>query len=371
MVLVAALTAGLAVGTAVVVADDYSISVDGAIDTPTETVTYDGTQYEISALGTVEHGEPVAASVSIPADTNYDVNLLDSEGGVEAFASGTGSEAVTFETDDVDPGSYALVLYVDGANPVDVHPVVVDGYDVSLEHSTAVSQGDEIEIGVTVAEGELTHDPDDVEVAVWDDDTVVRENAAHDSGDAYAASVSTSELEVGSTYAVYAVAQGEDDLEMANEPEILAVSDESTVEITDADDGDDSTNGDGPGGGQEPGGDEPVDDEKGADDDLEDSDDDGQDDEPTDDESDDKTESDADDDPQSESDDSSDDGIADDDGSDGDETADNVVQPNEDDSSDTGAGDGTAGDADTVPMTAALILAVAVLLFGLERRVFR
>lgn len=219
-------------GSALAVADtsDAELSAPGSIDTPTRTVTIDGSEYEVSSLAHVEHGSPLSIDVSAPAGTEFDVDLYNADERVELTADGAGSERVTFDTAAVEPGSYAVTLYIDG-NYVDYLPVVVGGYDVSADHPTTVDAIDNsVAVDVTAQATAADTAPSGVEVAVWNGDTVVRESATHREEATYRATVPVSELTAGETYAIYAVAQGDDQVE--GESEVLGVSSRGTLEVT-------------------------------------------------------------------------------------------------------------------------------------------
>ncbi|MDS0475674.1 hypothetical protein [Natrinema sp. 1APR25-10V2] len=236
---------------------DSTISVPGAIDTPTQTVTVDGSEYEVSSLARSDHGSTLSVDVSTPSSTDFDVYLYNTDQQVELSEDGTGSQRVAFDTSAIEPGSYALGLYIDG-NYVDYLPVVVGGYDVTTAHPTSVDATDSaVDIDVTITATAAASEPAGAEVAVWNGDTVVREPATHREGTTYRATISTADLTAGETYAVYAVAQGTEQVE--GEPEALGVSDRSTLEVTASGDneGGDGTDGDDDGtGGDDDGSDD-------------------------------------------------------------------------------------------------------------------
>ncbi|RQG96018.1 hypothetical protein [Natrarchaeobius chitinivorans] len=319
-------------------------------------------------MGVVDQGDPI--TVDVTGDEG-EVVLLNADGDVVdgpiEIDDQRSTEQMTFETTNLEPGSYALVIETRGSDFEAVYPVVVSGYDIDVTHSDTVEADDEIEIDVTVSQQASQTTPGSVQVAVWDDDTVVRTDATHDSGDSYSATVSASEFDVGTEYNVYAVAQGTEKVDLIGEEEILGVSDESTVKIVESGGDDDP-----PADDDEPAnGDDESDDDEGSDDD--DESDDGSDDDDSDD-------SDGTDDPAGDDEGTADDGddgsssdtIGSDDGDtdsseDEDDTPDNVVQPNQDDGSGgDDAGSGEEPSSDSIPMSGlSLILvgSIAIALF--------
>ncbi|MFA9504386.1 hypothetical protein ACERIM_16610 [Natrinema sp. H-ect1] len=220
--------------------EDSELTVSDTIDTPTRTVTIEGSEYTVSELASVDKGGSISVDVSTGSNTNYNVYLYNGEQQVELSESGVGPQQLTMDTAPVDPGTYALTLYIDG-DYVDYLPVVISGYDVSTTHPTSVETGTEnVTVDVTSTATTAEGSPAGVEVVAWNDDTVIREPATHVDGETYRATLSTTDFAVGEPYAVYAVAQGTEQYE--GEPEALGVSDGATLRVT-HDDGSDSDDG--------------------------------------------------------------------------------------------------------------------------------
>lgn len=201
-----------------------------ATETPSRTVSLDGNEYNISSISTVESGQTLTVGVSVSEGTRFDAYLYNTKRQSEMTEIGTGAQEIEFDTESIAAGSYVLALYVDG-NYVDIQPVIVEGYDVSVTPLTEVeSDSDSIEIEATVSQTKLEEQPDSVEVAVWNDDTAIRENASHVDDETYQATVSSADLEEGDSYNVYAVARGAEEIE-ENEPELLGLSDGETFDV--------------------------------------------------------------------------------------------------------------------------------------------
>ncbi|OAQ54121.1 hypothetical protein HTG_00910 [Natrinema mahii] len=225
-------------------AEDSELTVSDTIDTPTRTVTIEGSEYTVSELASVDKGGSISVDVSTGANTNYNVYLYNSDKYVELSESGVGPQQLTMDTAPVDPGTYALTLYIDG-DYVDYLPVVISGYDVSTTHPTSVETGTEnvtVDVTSTATADGTESSPAGVEVVAWNDDTVIRESATHVDGETYRATISTAEFAVEETYAVYAAAQGTEQYE--GEPEALGVSDGGTLRVTRDDGGSDDDDSD-------------------------------------------------------------------------------------------------------------------------------
>ncbi|ELZ08691.1 cell surface glycoprotein [Natrinema thermotolerans DSM 11552] len=234
--------------------ENSELTVTDTIDTPTRTVTIEGSEYTVSELTSVDQGESISVDVSTGSNTNYNVYLYNGEQQVELSESGVGPQQLTMDTAPVDPGTYALTLYIDG-DYVDYLPVVISGYDVSTTHPTSVETGTEnvtIDVTSTATADGTENSPAGVEVVAWNDETVIREPATHIDGETYRATISTAEFAVEETYAVYAAAQGTEQYE--GEPEALGVSDGATLRVTHDDGGsddDDSNSGTDDGSGSD------------------------------------------------------------------------------------------------------------------------
>jgi PGF-pre-PGF domain-containing protein len=265
--LAACVVACLLIGTAgagVVIAETYDLTVSDAVETPSETVDFEGSTYELDAFAVREPGESLDVAVTAPDGTDFRVDLYNSDKAVEMFRSGQGSESVTFDadgTEDLEPGTYSLVLNAESNNQA-LHPVVISGYDLSVSLPEEADVGETIEIDVSVTPTELSGDPSAVEVVFWNDDRVERVDATKSDG-TYSASIDLSEFDTGA-YNVHAAAQGDE--EFRGEKEILGLSDQQTIDVVDSsDDADNSGDGDdgapaggGGGGGAPLGGGQPA-----------------------------------------------------------------------------------------------------------------
>lgn len=346
LVLVAFLIIAVLSSVPLVIADgsDAEISVPGATETPTETVSIDGSSYEVDAFATVQSGDSL--DVDVTSDSTFHVDLYDSDERDVDFKAGSGSDRVTFETDSLEPGTYMLALYVDGSY-VDLHPVVIDGYEVSVDTSNEVSSDDEsVSVTADVTPTALDSDPAGVEIVIWDDDTVLRESAEDLGNGQYETTFSMSDLEAGS-YSVLAIVQGTATIN--GEPEALGISDSDTITVSesqdDSSDFDDGTD------------DEATESE----DESDESNDESESDET--DESDDELEADETDN-ESELDETDDT----DDANDSSDDTNGVQQPNLEDDDDTEA---DTGDSDAVPLAVVPVVVVAAVVVGVFVRMRR
>lgn len=345
----------------------YDLDVPGSIDTPEQTVTVEGDEYDVDAIASYTAGEQLDVDVTMPDDDSFRVDLYNSDRQVEEFRRGSGSERVTFKTDDLTPGSYVLALSVD-SNHVELHPVVIEAYDVSLVPTDDVDTDDDLEVTVEVTEIDAEGPPAGVEVAVWNGETVTREEATEDDDGMYTASFPSGEFDKG-TYEIYAVAQGSDTVD--GEPEVLGVSDQGQVTVSEPDDddenGDDET---GVGGDDENGDDETDDDENESDDGIGDSEnetDNGVGDSEN--ESDDgivDSENESDTSDESDTEDDADEESEEEESDEAESESDSVIEPNQEEESDT-----DDEDTDSVPLYAHVVILSALLGLAVATRLLR
>lgn len=252
--LVPLLVAALLVGAAGAAAptyqsDEYSMSSPNGIEIPARTLTVDGGDYTVRAIGRVDPGERVRVDVSAPENAEYSVHLYNKDLNIEATDAMTGPGRATFSTDALSPGSYLAAVYT--GTILEVFPVVVEGYGVTVDAPDAASAA--FEVNVSVADGALTGDPSEVQVVLGDDERSVRVTADRVADGEYRATVPTDGFEPD-TYALYGVIRGEGTTE-GGDRVILAVSDRHEIDVVEPmSSTPTATPGDGDGGGGQQGG---------------------------------------------------------------------------------------------------------------------
>jgi len=215
------------VGPTVLAGPGETLTVEDSVDIPDRTATYDGEEYAITAVKRAGPGDTIRVSVTVVDDDPYRVHVRNADDDlVESSNRLTENTTVEFNLTEYESGTYLVGLNQDGRYRA-IQPLLVRGYAVSA------SVPDEAEAGGTLdVSGEVSYlrgnESEVVQVVVGNDTTAVRTNATRD-GDTFKATVPLDEFDAG-TYAAYAVVQGPD--EAFGEPEILGVSDRSTVELT-------------------------------------------------------------------------------------------------------------------------------------------
>jgi hypothetical protein len=144
----------------------YNISVEGSYETPTDSVTVEGEQFTVSAVGVASEHEGITVSVDAPANAEYQINLYTLDQQIQDFRTATGPETVTFDTNLVDPGSY-VVAAVDNDDFFAVHPVVVTDYNQTTVVPDRVPTNTAVSGAVTVEAKPGENPIGSVELAVW------------------------------------------------------------------------------------------------------------------------------------------------------------------------------------------------------------
>ena len=202
---------------------DYDISVDGSVDTPDRTVTLEGEEFLVSAIGVVSPGETISATVTTPTGVDYKLYLYNDEKKIVDEAADSG----TFDND-YPAGSYLIALWEDGSVQA-VHPVVVKSYEVTIDAPSAVESGEEVEFSVGVDNVAGTaKDLDSVQVVVSRNGDQNVLTATKSSDGTYTA---TTTLSAEGEYLVYANARGSN--EVNGQKELLGASQSTEISVRD------------------------------------------------------------------------------------------------------------------------------------------
>lgn len=129
-------------------------------------------------------------------------------------------------------GTYVASLWYDG-KAVAAHPIVVQGYDISVSAPDTVEQGQNATITATLAERDIPKHSnlESVELVIGANDNVaLRENMnKKDQSNEYSLDVQTDKLDQD-TYDLYIGVRGDETTELGNK-ETLAISDRSTFVV--------------------------------------------------------------------------------------------------------------------------------------------
>lgn len=211
----------------------YDLHAENAIETPEETVTFEGNSFTIDHIGVASADGTITASVTAPNES-HSVELRNSDQDPVIVKDARDDDTVSFNVESLrlDPGSYMLLLY--DQNYQEAVPVVVSGYDIDA--TATESTASDLTISATVTPTASSGQPSSVEAVVWDGEESERLRLDGSSG-SYEGTISLSKFD--DSYQVYVSALGEDTL-YKDENEILGIS-EATLSDDSGSDGRDSS----------------------------------------------------------------------------------------------------------------------------------
>jgi hypothetical protein len=212
-------------------ADEYGITTDPSMDTPSETTTYEGNEYTVSSVTPVTVDEAISVQTSAPDGAGYYINFRGPENQMISSERKTGPNHTTIDYyGSGEAGTYAITIQNDGTTQT-VQPAVVQGYDITVSTPDSVEHGESVTIEALVSERSIEKHSafDRVEFVIGNDDIELREQMSQTSDGTYTATVSTDDLEAKS-YNMYAAVRG--DKEVQKSDEILGISDATSFEVT-------------------------------------------------------------------------------------------------------------------------------------------
>lgn len=217
---------------------EYAITIEDSIDTPTRNVEVQGATYEVPAIAKANEGDSMDVNIQAPvADQFYRVYLFNSDQQIVKGGFGEGNKTVEFELSNLTAGTYVFVVQEQGANQV-VHPLVIKGYETSIEAPKSAVSGGDIRVNVAVERLETNITYERIEVVLTGQGQQVRTTAVRKDG-THTATINTQNLTPGS-YNVYANVRGEQIV--LDEQVIFGVSDTQTLRIETTQDAPDSPN---------------------------------------------------------------------------------------------------------------------------------
>lgn len=217
---------------------EFTITVEnGEVDVPNRTTEIAGQEFTVTSVAPISPGETIEAQISTSTDDPYDVFLYNSEGLPDGRELGvSGETTTTFETTDLDPGTYSVVVSTDQFETI--QPVVIAAYDTTLSAPAEITEGETASIDIETSEHDDADAPsiERVDAVIANDSTRTRIEATETGDGEYVATISAA-YEPGE-YQLYGVAY--EDEETANgELDIISVSDRHTVTIGEQETNDD------------------------------------------------------------------------------------------------------------------------------------
>lgn len=210
----------------------YEVSVPDPIDVPDRVVEAGGQELKITSIARVEPGEDIEASTTAPEDENYLLLQYNSSGSIINFAPLEGNGSATFSTDEIDPGTYLLVL--DGNNGRATQPVVVAGYDAELTIPDEAEPGESVNATVELDSiGDDDPPIDSVELVLMDGDEPepIEADATDTSGDTFVYEAELTVPDEEDEYEVFSSVFGEGSIADTSEQEVLEIT-EANIEVS-------------------------------------------------------------------------------------------------------------------------------------------
>lgn len=205
LALVALAATGVAGGNTIA-RNGYSLAVEGSVDTPSVTRSFDGVTYEVDATARVDPGI-VRVTAETPTDGAYRVYAYNNRQQILTQQRAEGNGTLRIDLRDADAGSYVLSLTDDGVHQV-VHPVLVRGYEVDASVPDRAPAGGRV--NVTVETRHLRGADAAAVTVLVANGSATRERTLTASGpDTYAGRLPTAQLAPGN-YTVYATVRGSD-----------------------------------------------------------------------------------------------------------------------------------------------------------------
>ncbi|WP_135855037.1 hypothetical protein [Halorussus salinus] len=219
----------LSSGNPAALTDSYTISASSSVDTPTRQVTVDGTQHTVSNIAKTAPGRTLSVSVSAPDETDYTIQLRNRKRQVTTDRDGTGDSQVTFDFTGYKPGSYMLLLYKNGEYK-DILPVVVSGYDISVDAPSTTTPESIVTVDVSATKSADVESPNAVYVVFTTGEKTKRVQAEKRSSTSYQASISLENIPTGD-HRLYAYVQGSNTAFKEGKKEILGISHSSSLTV--------------------------------------------------------------------------------------------------------------------------------------------
>lgn len=231
LLLVGTLVAATAIGVALTPAtatSHFQISADDSQSVPERSFDFRNTTYRVDSVIVANSGDEINVSVTGPDDA-YRVYIYNSEEQLVDSRATVGNDTFTFDLTGYEAGSYAVTVYQAGDYEA-FEPLVVEGYDVSVDTSERTATDRNLSVSVSVERNGSDNDPAAVRAVVSSGERDVVVNATGSDGK-YTATVEAGSLEAGN-YTVYGVVQGEKRVFGRNE--ILGMSDPVSLSVQNA-----------------------------------------------------------------------------------------------------------------------------------------
>ena len=256
VVAIAALVVGGVVGPGVLAdSNDYEITVEGSLSIPEQKVNPEEVpgKFTVSSVKVVNPGEEFTAEIDAPSGESYRVQLRNPDGtNLDTSLGKTGDSTIKVATGsssdnpyrldgDLSPGMYFIAIYGDDGNYKDIHPVLIEEYDVAVEWENVPTEGQSgAEISVTANVTRIAYGGQSisyVDIVVTDGENFHNQSISltpdyTSQYRVYSGSVTldSDSLPPGDDYSVYVVARGSEKIKDLAVP--VGVSERRAFSIT-------------------------------------------------------------------------------------------------------------------------------------------
>lgn len=238
------LASGIAVGATATAQPTASITAADAQPIPEQQLTIEGATFTPATVSVHDPGDTLSVDITVSNDALYRVPIYNTQEQIVTQERRSSDATLEFDLGGYTAGTYMVTVVQDGTY-LALHPLLVRGYDVSVDAPASAPADGTVTIDASVRKlrGETL---EYVEVVVTDGDQRVRTRMSGNDGE-YSATVDLTDLEPGS-YEVYATIRGSTDA--YGEAEFLGVNEGVPLELEAATPT--------PGGGGSGGGDDPT-----------------------------------------------------------------------------------------------------------------
>jgi len=202
----------------------YAITGTPSLDVPDRTVSYQGGQYTVESITRVTGDDSFTVDLDVPDGTDYEVYFRGPDNQLISSARHTGDATQTIEYFGTgEAGTYAVTIRADNEVKA-VYPVVLSGYDVTVDAPATVATGDSLTVSADLSERQRERHSElaAVQVVVGGPSVERQVEMQWRADGEYTATLSTDGLSPGA-YDLYVLVRG--DATVRQRAEMLAVSD--------------------------------------------------------------------------------------------------------------------------------------------------
>jgi len=208
---------------------DRSLDIQGGTDLPTQTYDTKWGEYDIDSVARVDVGDTITVDSIVPDGEYHEIRVVNSDEKQVRYDAGRGNSTYDVDLGTLEYGTYAVALANGTDTAYDVEPLLIRGYEVSVDAPDSTN-ADSIDVSVSLSAAVSNPEsPSEVTVTMGNDSTTVTATTSSTGSRSYEATLSTGAFAPGE-YAVYATVEGSDSA--FGHDERIGVSDTSTVTLT-------------------------------------------------------------------------------------------------------------------------------------------